>query len=431
MLLSQSLISKITHAIFVTVDAVNNAANSGNESPVVGHAEESPAKWLVDWSVVIGTPFVILAGLTGLYLAFGWWKASRESKKNTGSLWQFDVKSTGLKPGKGFNIWSFKEAFHDRDSVEKAREKFLDEKKNLILTGRSGLGKTRTAFEILSKSKKKYEILIPFRTRPESFESKSSFKKRKSVILFIDDLQDYDPEDIAFYLDNLVAHSSEVRLLCTCKTEHEVAIYSSFPIPDLERYDIKEWAVSEGRSLASLLNIDFDERAFDRTPASLIYNLDKLKERYKQLAGNEKVILESIKLLKTITLRCNSDEVKGVAENVFELDQEYLSFNNWRDEFKKLETIGFYVVSEQGSVIVNDRYLSDLYELDFFPAFDRYFKYASDNGFDKALVVSGIYLDRRKHFDYAEKCFKEAIKISPKYASPYYRLGSHYLKKAN
>jgi tetratricopeptide (TPR) repeat protein len=351
-------------------------------------------------------------------------------KSEVASLWQFEVRSSRIKPGKGFNIWGFKDVFYDRDSVENAKVKFLDEKKNLILTGRSGLGKTRTAFEILSKSKENYEILVPFLTRSESFDFKSSFKKRKKVILFIDDLQKYNTDDINYYVENLFANSSEVQLLCTCRTEHEKDIFGSFQIPNLERYALKEWTESEGKSLASLLNIDFDAKAFDHTPASLIYNLEKLRERYKQLNSHQKIVLESIKLLKTISLECNSGSIKKVSEKVFDLVPEYLAHNSWRDEFKKLKTIGFYDLGKEGEVIINDIYLSELIELDFYSVFNRYFKLLKDTNNSGSLFYLGLYLEKCKDFDNAEKCFKAAIAIYPNYGSAYYKLGSLFLTKA-
>lgn len=352
-------------------------------------------------------------------------------KKEVKSIWKFSVKSSEIKSGNHFNISSFKKAFFERESFKSARKKFIIEKKNLILTGRSGLGKTRSAFEILSKSKAKFKILIPFLTRPDNFDFKVSFERRKHVVLFIDDLQNYNIIDINYYLENLLPHSSSVQLLCTCRTEHEEKIFSSFQIPDVERFYLDEWNENEGQILAALLNIPFNSKTFDHTAASLLYKLEKLKEQYKQLTKNQKAILESIKFLKLSSLECNSGTVKDVAEKVFDCTKDLLSYNSWKTEFKKLMTIGFYDINSKGEIIINEIYLSELIELNFLSAFNRYFKLAKEKNDSGALFYLGWYFESIGNFPSSEKCYKEAIAIYPNYGSAYYRLGSLYLAKAD
>ena len=354
-------------------------------------------------------------------------KKSRNREKK--GIWKFDVKSKDVKPGVHLNITNFKKAFFDRDSYKIAKQKFIDEKKNLIIVGRSGIGKTRSAFEILSKSKK-HDILIPFLARPDSYEINNSFKKRKRVILFIDDLQKYDTGEINFYLENLIANSNEVQLLCTCRTEYEASIYSSFEISNLERYELNEWSDNEGKTLANLLNISFDPNTFDHTPASIIYKLAKLKEQYKQLKKHQLIILECIKLLKTLELDCNSDSIKETVSQIFELGKEYLSYDNWRTEIKYLKRIGFYDIGHTGEIIINDIYLSELIEIDFYSVFNRYYNFLKSTKNSGALFYCGLYFEKINDFTTAVECYQEAASIFQDYDSAFYRLGSLYLVKA-
>ncbi len=350
-------------------------------------------------------------------------------KKEINSLWKFEVKSSDLKSGIHFNITSFKKAFYNRDSFKIAVDKFNLEKKNLILIGRSGLGKTRSAFEILAMSKKKYEVIIPFLTRPETFEFKNSFKKRKSVILFIDDLQKYDSSDINYYLENLIPNSTEVQLLCTCRIEHEENIFGSFQIPNLERYVLPEWTETEGRSLANLLNISFNEKAFDNTAASLIYKLEKLKEQYKQLKSHQKIILESIKLLKILDRYCNPRTIKEIALNIFDLKED--KYVTWRGEITYLKKMGFFDFSETGEVLINDIYLNELIELDFNSVSNRYFQFLKLKSDSGGMFYYGLFFERINAISKAENCYKEAITILPNFSKAYYRLGLLYLKKSD
>jgi tetratricopeptide (TPR) repeat protein len=350
--------------------------------------------------------------------------------KKAKSIWQFEVKSDEIKPGIHFNITDYKKEFLDVPSFEIAREKFNNGKKNLIIIGRSGLGKTRSVFEILSKSEKKYDILIPFLTRPDSFEHNRSFKKRKRTVLFIDDLQKYNTTDINYYLENLISNCSEIQLICACRAEHEENIFSSFQISNLERFPLPEWSVNEGENLAKLLKLSFDEKAFDHTPASLIYKLDKLKEQYKQLKRHQQIILECIKFLKILGLSCHSGSIKEIAEKIFDLDKEHLSYDAWRTEIKKLKVMGFYDISSKGEIVINDVYLNELIELNIYSVFNRYFKFLKSNKNSGALFYCGLYFEKIDSVN-AEKCYKEAIAIFPNYASAFYRLGSLYLAKAD
>lgn len=348
---------------------------------------------------------------------------------NINTVWKFETESKNIKPDKHFDISKYKKEFLDRNSFEILKGKFVNEKKNLIITGRSGLGKTRSVFEILSKSKKKYIILTPKLNRDDFSDFNYSFKKRKDVVLFIDDLQKYNSDDINYYLENLIANSNEVRLIATCRTEHEEEIWNSMPISNLERYSLSEWTNNEGENLARILNEPFDSKQFDHTAGFILYKLEKTKERFFQLQDYQKKILQCTKLLKLLGLTCNSGRVREAVKAVFDFDPKYLTNDVWHAEINKLKTIGFFDRT-QGEIIINDMYLNELIEINFTILFNRYFKFLKTSKNSGAIFFSGLYFESIKDFINAEKCFIEAILIFPDYSSAYYRLGSIYITKA-
>lgn len=361
-----------------------------------------------------------------IYLLF-----KNQRNKNGKSVWKFEISSKDIKPDIHLNISDFKKEFFEKDSFEIVKQKFFEKKRNLIIEGRSGIGKTRSAFELLSKSRNKYTVLIPRIGKQDSLNFETSFRKRKKVILLIDDLQKYDIADINFYLENLIPNSSEVKLLITCRTEHESIINNSFQISDIERYKFNDWTINDGKSFAMLLNKTFDSKTYDNTPISVLLQIGKLKERYKQLERNQVAILECIKLLKTFDHDCNSGTVKNATAHIFELSNEYLGYYNWRTEIKKLIDIGYFKTLSNGEFIISDLCLNDIIEIQFYSLFNRYFNYLKANNYSVNLFYCGLYFEKKGDNVNAEKCYIEAIKIYPSYASAFYRLGSIHLSLAD
>jgi len=185
--------------------------------------------------IIAGTSLILIVWVFKLPSKLFRYIKSKDKAVN--KTWKVNVKSNKIVPGLHINLTAFEKEFLDRESYKVLNKKFNSENKNLIITGRSGLGKTRSAYELIRKSNTIYDVLSPFLFRDEnSFDFRTAFKKRKKVILLVDDLQKYDINDINFYIENLTANSSEVRLLCTCRSEHRDFIWSGLQISNLERF---------------------------------------------------------------------------------------------------------------------------------------------------------------------------------------------------
>lgn len=381
------------------------------------------------YAVITGTVVVLIAWIAKKVWDF-FTRVRKDNRTNTDTLWQFRIKAKTLQPGLHLNVTNYKRPFFQRNSFEEIYNIFVNQKKHLIISGRSGLGKSRTVFELLSKLETKTEILIPKFPKPEDYDPIKSFKKLKRVILLLDDLQKYEISDIQFYIENLKSVAVDFQFIATCRSEYDEKIYADYNLSNLKRIALTPLSIAEGKSLAKMVNVKFNSQTFDNTAGSILYDLERLKVIYKQLEINQRLILEMIKLLKALSLNCDSGSVKEVAQHVYGFNEAYLKHDEWRNQIKRLRTMGFFDISTKGDILINDVYLSRLIEIDFLPVFKRYYKYLIEIKNSGALFYCGLYLESIDNFDFAEKCYNIAVSLYPRYSSAYYRLGMMYLKKA-
>src|SRR3989338_1619962 len=236
---------------------------------------------------------------------------------------------------------------------------FLEEGVSAILVvGKTGSGKTRTAFEALKggraaptahieahgrvlpdKGKEDYYILAP-RPRLTSLRELSvPGLSRKRIVLFLDDLPRYIKKlDAAGLFRQMEGKAKGLVLLATCPPDKLPLLEREAPeflriFRPKNRISLRDLAPAEQKSLASTLGRDETTYLANATPASLALNLAEMKERYKD-SGDARLIIHSLLLLHGAFIStCRESLVREVCGRVF---NKAFSRSQWRGALKGL-----------------------------------------------------------------------------------------------
>lgn len=317
------------------------------------------------------------------------------------------------------------------ESRERALEAALRENKNIRFVGEAGVGKTRTAIEVIRKLaqentqfRKKNMIII---------HSSSIFKeiriyrrfliwKYKSIILFFDDVDKYIEQPFLLsFISRIRKISKSVQLVCTYRTEswHSLrntelsrkiqALFSTeVQIPKLTR--------DEGMKISEVLEIEFPQK-FNGTAAEVVLGQVRKLEEYSKFSTDVKKILYAIKLLFfSGNFSPKVKMVKGVAEKIFSYTGDWTSHykeildKKYIQEIKGRITIRDFVVqviiedypSEETEEAIIESIVSDLMRLQDFLLIENLWE---------ELFPLSIILSFFKKYDLALKCFLNERKI--------------------
>jgi tetratricopeptide (TPR) repeat protein len=369
--------------------------------------------------------FASALAITSVICFYGWIK---EKQAEFRRIWEFYKPAKRLTP-KDFKIQRYKKAYILRKS-NTAIEDLLKNEEHILIIGKPMIGKTRTAFEEIKKLEK-FSVIKP---KPENIEGIEKViippLSNKNFILFLDELNYFIDKNVEDLVDRLRKKSKKLLMVATCRTGEELdlvkeellSLYRKFKIIHLE-----ELSQDDCKKLAENIkkedkNIEWKPEQFDGTPGgSVTLDLKDMEERYKK-AGNGKVILKSLKLLREAGLFLYKEvRIKDICKDIFELPTErYI----WEEIINNLKGNGF---------ITTDRDIIDIYPsyLDFCvsnydPSLNDLMKLKNIlirklDSRDLLYFGNGFYY--KKDFTHAKDCYLEALKIYPEYTSAHNSLG--------
>lgn len=352
-----------------------------------------------------------------------------ERRDEFGKIWEVYKATDKLSP-EDFRIQRYKKAYIGRKS-DTTIENLLKNGKNILIIGKPKIGKTRIAYEAI----KKLNGFSTIKPRPEEIvveKIKIPPLSKKNYTIFLDDIQRFIGTNIEDVILELKKKAKRLAVVATCRTGKELdlvkeeilTLYREFEVIELEEIN-----KVDGKRLAEAIKIEdrkfeWKPEQFDGTPGSITLDLEDMKDRYKK-AGDCKVILKALKLLHGGGLSLYKEtRVKDVCRDIFDLPTEKLRRYAWDEMVNNLREHGFITMHE-GIIDIYTSYL-DICVYDYDPSLKDLVKLknifikAKDSG-SLFYLGSGFYF--KKDFNHAIDCYKEAIKIYPKYASAHNSLG--------
>lgn len=227
----------------------------------------------------------------------------------------------------------------------------LEKRGRALVLGVSGLGKTRLVIEVLRRLSNddldfKGRLVVAVDKSPDvlshSVMGKSLGRKRRSVVLLFDDLEQYVGK---FDIDKLVSNfrrvSKKVAVVATCRIEEFPKIENApdvtrlFSEKDGDYIRIPIYSVDEGHAIAKGVQKEFP-KDFRGTADCIVLQTMRGREYYKNvLNDSERSVLRAIKLLRFlgITSALYIEEVKLVWDGVFH-GQDH---GDWNTCFSKVK----------------------------------------------------------------------------------------------
>ena len=342
------------------------------------------------------------------------------------ALWDICKPSKKLRP-EDFKIQSYKNAYVYRESDSTVRV-LLKDRDYILISGKPKAGKTRLAYETISKLGN-FMVIAPEAKIIEARGIKLPMLGNRNFVLLFDDLQRFIDTNIDNMIESFRRRSGKLVVIATCRTGQELdsvkeellSLHREFM--SVELMDITE---EDGMRLASDAGIKWRPGRFDGTPGSVVLDLEDMKERYRK-AGDGRAILKALKLLRAGNIHIYTEScVKGVCKDIFQFSDEKLRRYSWDEEIGNLRQAGF--LTTQGEVIyIYSSYLDtcvydydpDLNENDII-GLKRLFARVGDS---RNLFFLGNGFRYRGDFRFSADCYREALGIEPLYAPVHRGLG--------
>lgn len=375
-------------------------------------------------SILLLIVCVILLGDTILWVR----KRRVEFTRN----WKVCKASNKLSP-QDFGIRGYYNAYIHRGS-NKVIKNLLQNLKNVLITGKPKIGKTRAAYEEV-KRLHRFFVIIP---RPENVsieKLKISPLGRRNMVLFLDDLEQWIDTNINEIINRL-KEQGKLIVVATCRSGDELTEVGERTLSRFEEFKmVKLEEITKANWDKLILDICKEDRDFewkssyDGTPGSATLGLVAMKERYEKRLGNDgKAVLKALKLLREATLLTNKQtRVKNICGTIFDLPEETLMRYNWDPIVSDLEKNGFVTTdSERDTIRVSHTSYVEECVCDYEPSAKdllrlmTVFAESRDSG---GLFYLGIELSLRKDFGHARECYCKALNIYPEYASAHSSLG--------
>ena len=352
----------------------------------------------------------------------------KEKQAEFRRIWEFYKPAKRLTP-KDFKIQRYKKAYIFRKS-NTTIEDLLKNEEHILIIGKPMIGKTRTAFEAIKKLEK-FSVIKP---KPESIEGIEKVKipplSNKNFILFLDELKYFIDKNVEDLVDRLRKKSKKLLVVATCRTGEELDLVKEELLSlyrEFTNIHLEEVSQDDCKKLAEDIKkedkkFEWKTERFDGTPGgSVTLDLKDMEERYKK-AGNGKVILKALKLLREAGLFLYKEvRVKDICEDIFELSTErYI----WEELINNLKGNGF-ITTDRDIIDIYPSYL-DFCVSDYDPSLNDLMELKNilirtlDSG-DLLYFGNGFYY--KKDFTHAKDCYLEALKIYPEYAAAHNSYG--------
>ncbi len=345
-----------------------------------------------------------------------------------GNFWEVYKPSDKILPD-DFRIQKYKHAYLSRNS-DKILGNSLAKDKNILIIGKPKIGKTRTAYEAISKIKN----FVVIKPKPIDYDLKEiKFPPfiNKHVILFLDDLQRFADKNVEGTIDIFKRESEQLIIIATCRTGEELdfvkenilSLHREFDVLELEEINYGEAVKLIDEIKKENSDFKFNEQ-FDGTPGSITLDLDDIKARYRN-SGDGKVIIKAIKLLRAGNSYIYDESIiKEICRHIFEVSDEKLRRHSWDETITRLvenNIITIYndiidIYSSYLDCCVNDY---DPQKEDLLKLLDIFTKHKDT----RRIIYLGDGFAKKRDYTQARDCFREALAINLQLASAHSHLG--------
>lgn len=306
--------------------------------------------WVISISVVFG---LLVLNIACIVL-----EQQHEKSREREKIYEFCKHSDKIKLS-DFHIQRYEPTYFRRSSDGEI-EKSLNSNHGVLITGKPAIGKTRAAYEAI-KQLKGMCIVTP-EPETEDINEIISHVAGKKIVVFLDDVQRFNAEDIVNLIENVRKKCEQTLIVGTCRTGPELISIKEkeiFPLRELEIIEVSMISEKEGEDLAKKAKIDWNiaKSNFDGTPGSVILDLTAMQNRYRNTNSESKVIMKSLKLMKEAGLFIYKEtRVKNVCVNIFQLSSSTITRYGWDELINELKKIGL-ISAFGGAIYTHDSYL--------------------------------------------------------------------------
>lgn len=303
----------------------------------------------------------------------------------------------------------------------------LHQKKDVLICGRPGLGKTRTAGEAIRKIKG-WWVLEPV---PQAVTKLESLRiPRKKNLVFLDDLNNYLGIRGSGSLDGLLEAIRRRSKLClvvaTCrntKPEWEALSRDTQFMHKFEVFELTNWEEAQGERLAGLFGRTLNRQDWDNTPLSVVAPRHEQFVRFREQATpGAKNLLRALLLLRDSGL---SPTCPHLLLEAYQLPIIGGIASEFDAAFEEVRSRGF-LKPDRERISGYDPYLDDIRDKDW-PVIKA-----------KKLEIMGLLIDRKlaeelfcladsfyvqEDYTEAAACLQVSISLNPSNAEAHNNLG--------
>lgn len=323
---------------------------------------------------IIAILVTILLAILVPFWGYMWWR-NRKLETFYKVMWK---KSSKLKPQDLLDHRAKKKyGFHDYyyfRQEDKLIEKKLTDNEHTLVIGNPLAGKTRAIYEVLSRSKRKYDISIPHLvdiSNPVDIHIPMRFTFWRKRVIVVDDIHKYaDKQGFFYFLKRL--SDDGIIILTTCRSESEYDYFCeklkqeqlSFSNP----IEISPISKNTAEFVAGKVGLSLPDQ-FKGNIGTIFVRLDVMKETLKASSDIEELTLSSLRRLHAAGVYRGKEvfsiqRVKRVCEKREGIKRED---SEWQVLIDTLENNGFVEKVGDHELRVEETYLEQVIEDDFSP----------------------------------------------------------------
>ncbi|MCK4822236.1 hypothetical protein KA005_41115, partial [bacterium] len=322
---------------------------------------------------IIGILVAILLAILIPFWAYMWGR-NRKLETFYKVMWK---KSSKLRPQdllehRAEKKYGFRDYYYFRQEHKLIEKKLADNEHTLVI-GNPLAGKTRAIYEVLSRSKRKYDISIPHLvdiSNPVDIHIPLRFTFWRKRVIVVDDIHKYAGKQGFFYFLKRLSDDG-VIILTTCRSEPEYERFckklkqEQLNIPS--HIKISRLTRETAETVAREVKLPIP-RTFDGNVGFIFVPLEEMRERFREASAAEKGILRSLKRLHAAGIYREKEvfsiaRLRRASQQIKEVREED---HQWHDLFEKLNNKGFFE-KDKDEISIEETYLEQVIQDAFSP----------------------------------------------------------------